>query len=112
MSGPFALHFEGRTLKVSCAFDIPISPAALSEKIREVCAGPRLRMVFGGVSPYVHGLATTTYINTDESTDEISVRLQAMSPAPTSVRVQVVEEQEAHEIWASLRQRFLKMEPN
>lgn len=95
--------FDGRTLVVECKFYTVIHFTIVSERVRVACAGPKLRMVVGGMSRDPDGaLVTKTFINTDETYEEVADRVRAMNPKPTRATVGIADRREAAGLWGEL----------
>lgn len=95
--------FDGRTLVVECRFYTVVHYTIVSERVRAACAGPKLRLVVGGLSRDPDGaLVTKTFINTDESYDEVAARVKAMDPKPSRATVGIADTREAAVLWAGL----------
>jgi hypothetical protein len=96
--------FGERTLVVECRFYTVIHYTIVSERVRVACAGPKLRMVVGGLSRDPDGaLVTKTFINTDETYEEIAARIHAMNPKPVRATVGVADRREAAGLWGEWR---------
>jgi len=96
--------FDGRTILIECVFHTIVDPALLSTRLRKACAGPKLRLNAGTAQRRAHDLAilTKTFINTDESLEEVGARVAAIYPKPDRVTAGLVNTREAESIWAEL----------
>jgi hypothetical protein len=100
------VKFGGRTLVVHLVFHTIVDPVVISERVREVVAGPKLRMVVGTASSVDGGVRLTSYVNTDEDVLVVRARVLAIAPRPASARVDEVAPTLAAEVWAQLH-RFI-----
>jgi hypothetical protein len=95
--------FDGRTLVVECRFYTGIHYTIVSERVRIACAGPKFRMIVGGLSRDPDGaLVTKTFINTDETYEEITERVRAMNPKPVFATVGIADTREVAGLWGEL----------
>lgn len=96
--------FDGRTVLVECVFHTIVDPNVLATRLRQACAGPKLRLNVGTLTRRQRDLAilTKSFINTDESPEEVGARVTAISPRPDRVTAGLVDEREAAKIWAEL----------
>lgn len=95
--------FDGRTLVVECKFYTVVHYTIISERVRVACAGPKLRLVVGGLSRDPDGaFVTKTFINTDETYDEVAARVRAMDPKPSRATVGIADTREAAGLWGEL----------
>jgi len=96
--------FDGRTLLIECVFHTIVDAAILSTRLRKACAGPKLRLNVGTVERRARDLAilTKSFINTDESLEEVGARIAAISPKPDRVTAGLVDTREATWIWSEL----------
>jgi hypothetical protein len=96
--------FDGRTVLIECLFHTIVDPNVLASRLRQAAAGPKLRLTVGTVQRRSRDLAllTKSFINTDESLEEVSARVVAISPKPDRVTVGLVDTQESVSIWTEL----------
>lgn len=95
--------FDGRTLVVECRFYTVLHYTIVSDRVRAACAGPKLRMNVGSLSRDVDGaIVTKTFVNTDETYDEVAARVRAMDPKPSRATVGIANTREAAGLWAEL----------
>lgn len=98
------LLFDGRTVVIECVFHTIVDPTVLSTRLRQACAGPHLRLNVGTIARRQHDLAllTKSFINTDESSEDVGARVAAISPKPSRVAAGLVPAREAAALWAAL----------
>jgi len=96
--------FDGRTILIECVFHTIVDPAILATRLRKACAGLKLRLNVGTVERRAGDLAilTKSFINTDESLEDVGARVAAISPKPDRVMAGLVDTREAASIWAEL----------
>lgn len=96
--------FDGRTVLIECVFHTIVDPNILAARLRKASAGPKLRLNVGTVSRRSsdHAILTKSFINTDESLEEVGARVSAISPKPDRVTAGLVDIREAESIWAEL----------
>jgi hypothetical protein len=95
--------FDGRTLVVECTFYTVIHPTIISERVRAACSGPKLRMVAGGLSRAADGaFVTKSFINTDETYEEVAERVRTMNPRPSRATVGIADRREAAGLWGEV----------
>lgn len=103
MSEPHDLLFNGRTLLVECVFLTIVDPKFVADRAMAACAGPKLRMVVGGLSLHPGGYKAKTFVNTDELETELRSRVMAMNPRPSSITIDIVSARDAKELWAEAK---------
>lgn len=98
------VQFDGRTVVVECVFNTIVDPAILATRVRQACAGPQLRLNAGTVQRKSGEVAirTKSFINTDESLEEVGERIAAISPTPDRATVGLADVREAANVWAEL----------
>lgn len=96
--------FDGRTVVVESVFHTIVDANILASRLREACAGPKLRLNIGTVTRRArdYSIAVKSFINTDESAEEVGARVAAISPKPTKVTAGLADPREAAKIWAEL----------
>ncbi len=95
--------FDGRTLVVACRFYTVVHHTIVAERTRIACSGPKFRLTVGGLSRDSDGaFVTKTFINTDETYEEVAARVRAMNPAPSRATVGIADTREAAALWAEL----------
>ena len=96
--------FDGRTVVIECVFHTIVDPNILASRLREACAGPKLRLNVGTVTRRRQDLALVakSFINTDEPAEDVSARAAAISPKPSRVTAGIADSREAAKIWAEL----------
>lgn len=107
--GKQELWFDGRTVLVDFVLKGETTPRLImGEKLRKVCAGPKLRMV--ALWSYEDNDRVYHFkgmINTDESTDEVSDRLKAFHELHSISVREALPEDEAIKAW----ERIICMSP-
>lgn len=96
--------FDGRTVLIECVFHTIVDPNVLATRLRKACAGPKLRLNVGTLTRRRVDLAilTKSFINTDESLEEVGARIASIVPRPDRVTAGLVIKSEAAVIWAEL----------
>jgi hypothetical protein len=96
--------FDGRTVVVESVFHTIVDANILASRLREACAGPKLRLNVGAVTRRAKDYAITvkSFINTDEPAEEVGARVAAISPKPSKVTAGLANPREAAKIWAEL----------
>jgi len=96
--------FDGRTVVVESVFHTIVDANILASRLREACAGPKLRLNIGTVTRRSsdYAIAVKSFINTDEPAEEVGARVAAISPKPTKVTAGLADPREAAKIWAEL----------
>ena len=96
--------FDGRTVVIESVFHTIVDANILASRLREACAGPKLRLNVGAVTRRSSDYAITvkSFINTDEPAEEVGARVAAISPKPTKVTSGLADPREAAKIWAEL----------
>jgi hypothetical protein len=96
--------FDGRTVVVESVFHTIVDANILASRLREACAGPKLRLNVGAVTRRAKDYAITvkSFINTDEPAEEVGARVAAISPKPSKVTAGLADPREAAKIWAEL----------
>lgn len=97
--------FDGRTVVIECVFHTVVDPNILATRLRKACAGAKLRLNVGTVQRRKQDLAILmkSFVNTDESPEEVGARVAAISPKPDLVTAGLADPREAASIWAELR---------
>lgn len=98
------LLFDGRTVVVEAVFRTVVDPGVLASRVREACAGTRLRLNVGTLLRRGSDLAlvSRSFVNTDEPPEEVGARVAAISPKPEHVTAGLVRASEAASMWAEL----------
>ena len=96
--------FDGRTVVVESVFHTIVDANILASRLREACAGPKLRLNVGTVTRRAkdYSICVKSFINTDEPAEEVGARVAAISPKPTKVTAGLADPREAAKIWAEL----------
>ena len=96
--------FDGRTVVVESVFHTIVDANILASRLREACAGPKLRLNIGTVTRRAkdYAIVVTSFINTDESSEEVGARIEALSPKPTRVSARIADRRVAAKVWAEL----------
>jgi len=96
--------FDGRTVVIESVFHTIVDANILAGRLREACAGPKLRLNVGTVTRRAsdYAIVVKSFINTDEPAEEVGARVAALSPKPTKVAAGLADPREAAKIWAEL----------
>jgi hypothetical protein len=96
--------FDGRTVVVESVFHTIVDANILASRLREACAGPKLRLTVGTVTRRSsdYAIVVKSFVNTDEPAEEVGARVAAISPKPTRVTAGIANTREAAKIWAEL----------
>jgi hypothetical protein len=96
--------FDGRTVVVECVFRTIVDPTLIASRLREACSGPKLRLNVGTIERRKQDLAivTKSFVNTDETPEEVAARVALISPVPDRVTAGLAVPREAAAIWAEL----------
>lgn len=98
------LLFDGRTVVIECVFHTIVDPGILATRLRQACAGPNFRLNVGTIKrrQQDHAILTKTFVNTDESVEEVGARVAALSPKPSHATVGLADSREVAALWAEL----------
>lgn len=96
--------FDGRTVVIECVFHTIVDVNILAARLREACAGPKLRLNVGTVTRRGsdYAIVTKAFVNTDEPAEEVGARVAAIVPKPNRVTAGLANKRKAASIWAEL----------
>lgn len=96
--------FDGRTVAVECVFHTIVDANILASRLREACAGPKLRLNVGTVTRRAadYAIVAKSFVNTDEALEEVGARVALISPKPDRVTAGLADKRDAEKIWAEL----------
>lgn len=96
--------FDGRTVVIESVFHTIVDANILASRLREACAGPKLRLNVGTVTRRAsdYSIVVKSFVNTDEPAEDVGARVAAISPKPSRVTAGIANAREAAKIWTEL----------